>query len=103
MARSRALVPLYELLNTHRQSCSYLRVAVRHYRWRRSDATQKVRGGFMKRFLSCLCVGLFTTAISVESSFAQRALTWQEVRDKFEAANPTFRPAQIGIADSNAQ
>jgi cobalt-zinc-cadmium efflux system outer membrane protein len=57
----------------------------------------------MKRFLSCLCVGLFTTAISVESSFAQRALTWQEVRDKFEAANPTLRAGQIGIDESKAQ
>jgi cobalt-zinc-cadmium efflux system outer membrane protein len=57
----------------------------------------------MKRFLSCLCVGLFTTAISAESSFAQRALTWQEVRDKFEAANPTLRAGQIGIDESKAQ
>ncbi len=57
----------------------------------------------MKRFLSRLFVGLFATAISAESGFAQRALTWQEVRDKFEAANPTLRAGQIGVDESKAQ
>lgn len=57
----------------------------------------------MKRFLSRLCVGLFATAVLAESGFAQRALTWQEVRAKFEAANPTLRAGQIGIEESRAQ
>ena len=56
----------------------------------------------MKRFLSRLCVGLFATAILAESSFAQRALTWQEVREKFEAANPSLRAGRIGIDESRA-
>ena len=30
-------------------------------------------------------------------------MTWQEVRDKFEAANPTLRAGQIGIDESRAQ
>ena len=34
--------------------------------------------------------------------FAQQALTWQEVRAKFEAANPTLRAGQIGIDESKA-
>jgi outer membrane protein, heavy metal efflux system len=57
----------------------------------------------MKRFLSRLCVGLVATAVFAESGFAQKALTWQEVRDKFEAANPTLRAGQIGIDESKAQ
>ncbi len=57
----------------------------------------------MKRFLSHLCVGLFATAVLAESGFAQKALTWQEVRAKFEAANPTLRAGQIGIDESKAQ
>jgi len=57
----------------------------------------------MKRFLSRLCVGLFATALFAESGFAQRALTWQEIRDKFEAANPTLHAGQIGIDESRAQ
>ena len=57
----------------------------------------------MKRFLSRLCVELFVTAVLAESGFAQKPLTWQEVRDKFEAANPTLRAGQIGLDESKAQ
>jgi cobalt-zinc-cadmium efflux system outer membrane protein len=57
----------------------------------------------MKRFLSRLCVALIAAAVFAESGFAQKALTWQEVRDKFEAANPTLRAGQIGIDESKAQ
>src|SRR5258708_21349141 len=57
----------------------------------------------MERFLSRLCVELFVTAVLAESGFAQKPLTWQEVRDKFEAANPTLRAGQIGIDESKAQ
>jgi cobalt-zinc-cadmium efflux system outer membrane protein len=35
-------------------------------------------------------------------SLAQNALTWQEVRDKFEAANPSLKAGQIGIDESRA-
>jgi cobalt-zinc-cadmium efflux system outer membrane protein len=34
---------------------------------------------------------------------AQQAFTWQEVRDRFEMANPTLRAGRIGIAESRAQ
>ena len=57
----------------------------------------------MERFLSRLCVGLFVTVVLAESGFAQKPLTWQEVRDKFEAANPTLRAGQIGLDESKAQ
>jgi cobalt-zinc-cadmium efflux system outer membrane protein len=63
----------------------------------------EMMGGFMKRFLSRLCVGLFVAAALAESGFAQKALTWQEVRDKFETANPSLRAGQIGIDESKAQ
>jgi cobalt-zinc-cadmium efflux system outer membrane protein len=56
----------------------------------------------MKRFFSRLCVGLFATTVLAESGFAQRALTWQEVRDKFESANPSLWAGQIGIEESHA-
>ena len=57
----------------------------------------------MNRYLSRLCIGLFATAVLAESGFAQRALTWQEVRDKFESANPSLQAGQIGIEESRAQ
>jgi cobalt-zinc-cadmium efflux system outer membrane protein len=36
-------------------------------------------------------------------AFSQRAYTWQEVRDKFEATNPTLRALAIGIDENKAQ
>ena len=55
------------------------------------------------RFLNRLCVGLFAAVLLGKSGFAQKPLTWQELRDKFEAANPTLRAGQIGIDESKAQ
>jgi cobalt-zinc-cadmium efflux system outer membrane protein len=57
----------------------------------------------MKRFLSRLFVVLIVAVVFAESGFAQKPLTWQEVREKFEAANPTLRAGQIGIDESKAQ
>jgi outer membrane protein, heavy metal efflux system len=57
----------------------------------------------MKRFLTRLCVGLFATLVLTECGFAQRPLTWQEVREKFEAANPSLRAGQIGVDESRAE
>jgi cobalt-zinc-cadmium efflux system outer membrane protein len=50
-----------------------------------------------------LCFTVLLIAVSARSAFAQKALTWLEVRDKFEAANPTLRAGQIGIDESRAQ
>ena len=57
----------------------------------------------MQRVVKRSCFGLLLIAMSACSSFAQKALTWQEVRDKFETANPTLRAGQIGIDESRAQ
>jgi cobalt-zinc-cadmium efflux system outer membrane protein len=35
-------------------------------------------------------------------SFCQQAFTWEQVREKFEAANPTLKAAQINIDESRA-
>jgi outer membrane protein, heavy metal efflux system len=57
----------------------------------------------MQWSLTRWCAGLFLTAIFVESAYAQKAFTWQEIRDKFESANPTLRAGQIGIDEFRAQ
>src|SRR5260370_3235777 len=57
----------------------------------------------MRALLVRLSLGSFLAVLLAESCFAQKALTWQEVRDKFEAANPTLRAGQIGIDESKAQ
>ena len=56
----------------------------------------------MQRFIRRLCCGMFCGAILAGNTFAQQALTWQEIRARFEAANPSFRAGQIGIDESRA-
>jgi len=56
----------------------------------------------MQQVVRRLFLGLLLIAVLGRSGFAQKALTWQEVRDKFEAANPTLRAGQIGIDESRA-
>src|ERR1700723_4756690 len=60
------------------------------------------RGGCMQRFIRRLCCGMFFSAILAGNTFAQQALTWQEIRSRFEVANPSLRAGQIGIDESRA-
>ena len=57
----------------------------------------------MEWFLKRLCLGLLLGAVLAESGFAQQALTWQQVRDRFHANNPTLRAGEIGIEEFRAQ
>ena len=57
----------------------------------------------MKQLLSRLSFALILAGVAAGSGYAQKALTWQEVRNKFEAANPTLRAGQIGIDESRAE
>jgi cobalt-zinc-cadmium efflux system outer membrane protein len=57
----------------------------------------------MLRAVKQLGLGLVVLSVWTHTCFAQQALTWQEVRDKFESANPTLRAGQIGIDESRAQ
>jgi cobalt-zinc-cadmium efflux system outer membrane protein len=60
-------------------------------------------GNEVRVWLGCLCCGLFLAAFLAQSCFAQTALTWAEIRDRFKAANPILRAGQIGIDESRAQ
>jgi cobalt-zinc-cadmium efflux system outer membrane protein len=51
----------------------------------------------------CLCFAIFLIGSLGNSTRAQKALTWQEVRAKFEAANPTLQAGQIGLDEFRAQ
>src|SRR5260370_1050332 len=42
-------------------------------------------------------------ALCVQNASAQTAFTWQEIREKFEAQNPTLRAGEIGISESRTQ
>jgi cobalt-zinc-cadmium efflux system outer membrane protein len=56
----------------------------------------------MRRKVTRLCLRAFLAVLALNSGFAQVALTWQQVRDKFEATNPTLLAARIGIDESKA-
>ncbi len=49
-----------------------------------------------------LCLGLAVVAVLAGDAVAQTALTWEQVRTKFEASNPTLRAGQIGIEEARA-
>src|ERR1700733_9546521 len=57
----------------------------------------------MQRLLRCLCMSGVLSACLGTGTFAQTPLTWQQVKDKFEAVNPTLRASQISISESRAQ
>ena len=48
-------------------------------------------------------IGTFVAAgFGLATLSAQTAFTWQQIRDKFEAVNPTLRAAQLSIDESRA-
>ncbi len=57
----------------------------------------------MDRFLRYLSIGVLVGACLCPGAFAQTALTWQQVKDKFEADNPNLRAGQLNIQESKAQ
>jgi outer membrane protein, heavy metal efflux system len=46
---------------------------------------------------------LMLTACFAQNAPAPHAFTWRELRDKFEAANPTLLAAKVGVEESKAQ
>ena len=56
----------------------------------------------MKVLSRRLCLALIVAALLAHSCLAQKALTWDEVRDKFDKANPSLLAGQIGIDESRA-
>lgn len=49
-----------------------------------------------------LCLGFALNVVLGASTLAQKPLTWQEVRERFEKSNPTLRAGLIGIDESRA-
>jgi len=50
-----------------------------------------------------IMLGFLVLNSLAETCYAQQAYTWQQLRDKFEASNPTLRAGEIGVAESRAQ
>jgi len=56
----------------------------------------------MQRLERRLWRGMAVVVCLAGSMWGQRALTWQQVRDRFEATNPTLLALQAGIDESRA-
>jgi cobalt-zinc-cadmium efflux system outer membrane protein len=56
----------------------------------------------MRRFVRGLFLGLLFGLVVTPRALAQTAFTWQDVRAKFEAINPSLQADQIGIDESKA-
>ena len=60
----------------------------------------------MRRVASVLlqrgCGVILIAGLMPAGVFAQAAFTWQQIKDKFEAANPTLKAAQASIDESRA-
>jgi len=56
----------------------------------------------MRQFMRCVCLAAFLATGLASRARAQKALTWEEVRARFEANNPTLHAGQIGIDESKA-
>jgi len=54
----------------------------------------------MQRLIGCLQIGVF---VGCGLCHAQTTLTWQQVKDKFEADNPNLRAGQLNIQESQAE
>jgi len=57
----------------------------------------------MRRSILYLPIGLLVGVCLCPEAFAQTALTWQQVKAKFEADNPNLRAGQLNIQESKAQ
>jgi len=56
----------------------------------------------LPRLALCLQRGLLVTIGLSQNVVAQTAFTWQQIKDKFEATNPTLKAAQLNIDESKA-
>jgi cobalt-zinc-cadmium efflux system outer membrane protein len=64
---------------------------------------ENYRVEILMRLRGCLLAIPLAAGLAPTWAFAQKALTWQQVRDQFEAANPNLRAGQVGIDESKAQ
>jgi cobalt-zinc-cadmium efflux system outer membrane protein len=56
----------------------------------------------MQRLLWRLSVAILVAQGATQEARAQTALSWQQIRQKFEASNPTLKAAQLNIDESRA-
>jgi cobalt-zinc-cadmium efflux system outer membrane protein len=60
------------------------------------------RGDIVQPWLCRTYLAIIAAALLPSALFAQTALTWQQIKDKFAATNPTLKAAQANIDESRA-
>jgi cobalt-zinc-cadmium efflux system outer membrane protein len=69
-----------------------------------TDETNTVRGEqIMHRLVAYFGVVPLFTGCLTQPALAQKIFTWQQIRDQFEAANPTLRAGLLNIQESKSQ
>ena len=58
--------------------------------------------GALRRWSRGIMLGIFWIAGAASKGAAQESLTWEQVREKFEAQNPSLRAAQIAVEEAKA-
>jgi hypothetical protein len=48
---------------------------------------------------SARCAASLLVLLLAKTGIAQQALTWQQIKDRFEAANPTMKADQINVQE----
>ncbi len=61
-----------------------------------------VRGSIARPLPRLACGAILVAGLLPAAAPAQTAYTWQQIKDKFAAANPTLKAAQLGIDESRA-
>jgi len=71
-----------------------------HVSWTRGNDARRLRVPRLGRLIPFAC----WIVVSVTSNLAaQNALTWKQVKDRFESANPTLRAGILSIDESRAE
>ena len=55
----------------------------------------------LRKIMPCRTCLALLSFVCPAALFAQQSFTWTQLRDKFEATNPTLRALQIGIDQSS--
>jgi len=58
--------------------------------------------GTLRHAARRLSVGLLLSGLVRPDAFAQQAFTWEQIRERFEAGNPTLKAVQLNIDESRA-
>lgn len=72
-------------------------------RWPHLPAPYTVKTVTVRRFFRVMRRASLLAGLLATAAWAQKPLTWQQVRDQFEATNPTLRAGRVGVDEARAQ